>query len=326
MNSLINDRSSFGRVGYNLVLAMTKLGHKVKTVAWPESNFDIVETLPKPDFASPDLWVRLSHPDGPVSHPDCEHAGLLTVFESTGLYKHTKIGNLKPLDFIATPSEWCSNILRNIKKDIPIFTWNHGYNPILPFKTNINDQVTTLLTVGCMDDRKHIYNFLKLFEDNFRNSNEIKLIVKSQKGFNPRYCLDCKNVKFVDKELNKLELEKLYLSASAYVMPSRGEAFGLTALEAAMMGIPIMVTNFSGPVDYLDDCASIKLDYDLVDTPNSGPWAGKWAKPTDDAILTGIEELVTNNKLGIKAVDVAQNVRDKWSWEITTERFLNSIQ
>ena len=45
----------------------------------------------------------------------------------------------------------------------------------------------------------------------------------------------------------------LYKSASAFVLPTRGEGWCLPCVEAMSMGLPIVVTNFSGPTEYLNE-------------------------------------------------------------------------
>ncbi len=49
------------------------------------------------------------------------------------------------------------------------------------------------------------------------------------------------------------QLHSLYESSSLFVMPSIRETFGLVALEAMSSGLPLIVTDISGPRSFVDD-------------------------------------------------------------------------
>ena len=70
--------------------------------------------------------------------------------------------------------------------------------------------------------------------------------------------------------MSPLELKSLYSSdkVSALVSLSKGEGFGLTLLEAASCGLPIIATNYSAYKEFLND-SFIKIDYKLKDLPLS---------------------------------------------------------
>jgi len=52
------------------------------------------------------------------------------------------------------------------------------------------------------------------------------------------------------EELTRLELLKEYQDADAFVLPTRGEGWGLPAAEAMAVGLPTIVTNWSGPTGF----------------------------------------------------------------------------
>lgn len=60
-------------------------------------------------------------------------------------------------------------------------------------------------------------------------------------------------------------VNRAYDRASVYVMPSVSEPFGLTALEAASRGVPVILSNTSGAAEVLQK-GSLKVDYWDVDT------------------------------------------------------------
>ncbi|MGC9310541.1 MAG: glycosyltransferase family 4 protein, partial [Candidatus Aenigmatarchaeota archaeon] len=63
-------------------------------------------------------------------------------------------------------------------------------------------------------------------------------------------------------KLSDEEVEKIYEAADIYVMPSVSEPFGITALEAASHGTPIIISKNSGAKEVLRHC----LEVDFWDT------------------------------------------------------------
>src|SRR5436305_1613425 len=69
----------------------------------------------------------------------------------------------------------------------------------------------------------------------------------------------------------------------AFVMPSRGEGFGLCGLEAMSTGLALIATNWSGPAEYLEANDTFPLHYRLRDAGgiriDSKNYYGLWAEP-----------------------------------------------
>lgn len=63
---------------------------------------------------------------------------------------------------------------------------------------------------------------------------------------------------------------EMYGWGDCHVMPSRGEGFGLTALESAACKIPQILTNHTGLSDFVDESVSLIIDIDEIDS------CGKW--------------------------------------------------
>jgi glycogen(starch) synthase len=59
--------------------------------------------------------------------------------------------------------------------------------------------------------------------------------------------------------LNRMEVEKIYAMSDLYVMPSVSEPFGITAFEALLYDVPIILSKQSGVTEVLKD--AIKVDF-----------------------------------------------------------------
>jgi glycosyltransferase involved in cell wall biosynthesis len=62
------------------------------------------------------------------------------------------------------------------------------------------------------------------------------------------------------------ELRNAYAHADAFVLPTRGEGWGLPIVEAMAMAMPVIATNWSGPAAYLTEENSYPVPYTLVET------------------------------------------------------------
>ena len=58
-------------------------------------------------------------------------------------------------------------------------------------------------------------------------------------------------VELVEADVSRAGLRALYAKSDAFVLPTRGEGWGLPIAEAMAMGLPAIATNFSGPSAFL---------------------------------------------------------------------------
>jgi glycosyltransferase involved in cell wall biosynthesis len=88
------------------------------------------------------------------------------------------------------------------------------------------------------------------------------------------------HIQILAEETPEMEMIKLFQSANAFVLPTRGEGFCMPCLEALSMGLPTIVTNFSGPTEFMHPDWSYPLDVDRLITPEDDSWNGVRAEPS----------------------------------------------
>ncbi len=54
-------------------------------------------------------------------------------------------------------------------------------------------------------------------------------------------------------------------AADAFVIATRGEGWGMPISEAMAMGLPVVVTNWSGVTAFVDETTGYMVDYDLTE-------------------------------------------------------------
>jgi len=116
----------------------------------------------------------------------------------------------------------------------------------------------------------------------------------------------------------------------AYILPSRGEGFGLTGLEAMATGLPLIATNWSGPADYLDPADSFPLRYTLEDT--GGEWFGDrrqwgyWAEPDIQHLRELMRYLYEHREEGIaRGRRASARVHRDWTWQRIAQQVIDDF-
>jgi glycosyltransferase involved in cell wall biosynthesis len=183
---------------------------------------------------------------------------------------------------------------------------------LFDFDTSFNYLLVGQLTSPNPDsDRKNLMNTIKYICEVHAGDSDVGIIVKMNCG---RATLIDRNesrerlnallkqfrrgespkVHLVHGDMTNKELTSLYKhpSIKAFVTLTRGEGFGLPILESAVAGIPVIATDWSGHLDFLNKGKFIKVGYTLEQIPKEridnmkeksmNIWieGSKWATPS----------------------------------------------
>jgi glycosyltransferase involved in cell wall biosynthesis len=69
----------------------------------------------------------------------------------------------------------------------------------------------------------------------------------------------------IDSTLSAEDYIRFYRAADCYVIPSRGEGWGMPVTEAMSMSLPVIVTGWSGTADIVNDDVGYLIDYKLTE-------------------------------------------------------------
>lgn len=89
-------------------------------------------------------------------------------------------------------------------------------------------------------------------------------------------------VVLMDTHLSAAEMNALYASADCYVSLHRSEGLGLGMAQAMYLGKPVIATNYSGNLDFMNSDNSLLVDYTMTElSEDSGPYerGTHWAEP-----------------------------------------------
>jgi glycosyltransferase involved in cell wall biosynthesis len=114
-----------------------------------------------------------------------------------------------------------------------------------------------------------------------------------------------------DRSLGYDEVLSLYASCDCLVSLHRSEGFGLSPMEAMLLGKPVIATAWSGNMDFMDRDNSCLVDYRLVPVESpvyrelTGGLAMQWADPDPAGAAAWMRQLSENaalrERIGIRA-------------------------
>ena len=135
-------------------------------------------------------------------------------------------------------------------------------------------------------DRKNLFFTIKWFCEAFSNDPDVGLILKTNhgKGTHIDRKLSQNKIRQIVSEVRKGPYPKIHLlhgnlsppeiaglyknkDVKCFLSLTRGEGFGLPLLEASACGLPVMTTNWSAHLDFLNLGKFIPINYTLSEIP-----------------------------------------------------------
>jgi glycosyltransferase involved in cell wall biosynthesis len=206
---------------------------------------------------------------------------------------------IRALDYVHAvfvPSRFCQSLIQRYTGK-PVLLVPHPVPPLAierkkptastPFR------VLTIFNLGSSFGRKNPLDVIAAFRMAFGESEQVELVLKTSQG--RKYCEDmtrlrqaidsAPNIILIDEVWPRSRLAELLAQVNAYVSLHRSEGFGLPIAEAILAEIPVVVTNWSGNIDFCPPHLAYAVDYKLVPAidphpyyANAGP--GQWASPS----------------------------------------------
>ncbi|CUG91532.1 mannosyltransferase, putative [Bodo saltans] len=143
-------------------------------------------------------------------------------------------------------------------------------------------------------DSRHNETYLREHLDELSR----KLGLTSDLTRHPHFCIIIDNIE-------EAGIAQLYRSTDAFVLPTKGEGWGLPVMQAMSMGMPVISTAWGGQTDFMNEDNSFLIPVESVeDIPKDSEYrweAGiKWAVPSLSATKDLMRIVVTNQTLGMK--------------------------
>ncbi len=231
---------------------------------------------------------------------------------------------LGSVDEVWTPSSFSAKAIREAKKDIPITIIPHAITmkkcPYPRKRFGVPDDMFLFLFTFdfySIFERKNPLAIVRAFKNAFCQDEPVGLVIKSS-----NHTIDLENFAKLQKESEKHnifllkdsfsrdEVSSLMNVCDAYVSLHRSEGFGLTIAESMMLGKPVIATNYSGNIDFLNEENGFPIPYTLIPLEKDyGPYkkGNVWASPNEEKAAEAMRMIYNHQEIARRKGGRARN-------------------
>jgi len=255
---------------------------------------------------------------------------LFSMFEGQTLPEKYRIP-IQKADFILVPSNWVKEMFSKYFEPDRIFVVNHGVSKDFTYKQRKypKGKPFRYLWIGAPNPRKGWEEIINVWKYMFQKDDTSELYIKTTNISE----VDIKgNVILDGRKLPLNELVRLYHSAHCFVLPHRGEGWGMTLSEAMATGLPCIATDYSGVKDFFDS----EVGYPIGYTIGEGEVTFIKDKVKEDTKIAypNLEELVESmidvrvnyKKALLKGKKASLRMREKFTWEKSARKLVDIIR
>lgn len=306
-----------------------------KTEFQPDEPFTLVQHL------TPENW-RI------VKGKHVFHVGM-TTFETDSIPASWQ-QPMRSVDELWTFSDWSRQVMQREGIKRPIHVVEHGVDTDLfkpglePLPELVNLAKEKFLFGSNFDwtERKNPIALLTAYFDAFKGNKDVGLVLKayfqypydqSRQHMLSQIRLVRDMLKLSEDEtpavylisgiMSDEQIARFYNSINAYVLPSRGEGWGLTYSEAMSCGLPTIAVNWSGHTQFMNEDNSVLIgDFELttITAEDAGAqtiYVGhKWASVNYEALADAMTRVANNKALRERVGSLArQTMTERFTWK-----------
>ncbi len=292
---------------------------------------DILKRTPKPDAPH----VAFAQADVFQTNPGRRKVGW-TMLEVSGLPVEW-VDGCNSMDEVWVPASFNVDTFRRSGVHVPLRVMPLGvdidyFHPeIAGFRPS--DRFT-FLSVFEWGERKGVEILLRAFAEEFDAADDVVLMLSVYNRDPGVHVYDevarlalgstAPVVILLNAEFAPYQMGSLYRSADCFVLPTRGEGWGMPVLEAMACGLPSIATDWSGPADFLNDDVGYPLQLKgMIKAKAKCPYyAGfDWADPDPDHLRSLMRHVYEHpDEAAAKGLAAARAVVANYTLEHTAER------
>ena len=248
------------------------------------------------------------------------------------------------MDEVWVPSSFNVETFRNSGVTRPIHVVPLGVDPdyfhpgIASFP--LSDSFT-FLSVFEWGERKAPEILLKAFNDEFQHKENVVLVCKtSNSDPGVDVASQVKDLKLkpgggrivfsLNEILPAYQLGALYRMADCFVLPSRGEGWGMPILEAMACGLPVIATDWSSQCDFMNVENAYPLRVErLVPARAKCPYyqGFKWAQPSYEDLRRLMRHVYEHPaEARDKGARASLDAQANWTWSRSGTRILERLR
>ncbi len=250
-------------------------------------------------------------------------------------------------EFVIVPSQATKNLFRINGVQPSIYVVPFGTNPELYKPKEFKKEADFVFLyvnswTGGKNDRKGTDLLIKAFDEEFKQDEKVKLILKISTFWkkeplefyvnaikeiighdNPNILI---NADYIPEE----KLVEAYQKSDCFVMPTHGESFGLTAINAMACGLPLIITkdNNSGYMDFCRGKDSVLfIDVDKMEQADRRFFAEGNLQPVPslDSLKKQLRYAFEHKELKENALKNSEEIRTNWTWDKSADKLLEVL-
>jgi glycosyltransferase involved in cell wall biosynthesis len=300
----------------------------------------------RPAFGRP----ILSNPSvgfGPIEHVSkiVGSRRIALVLWETTIMPVENVRMLRGMDEVWTLSNWGRQILINNGVDsekVGVVPAGVDVQKFRPLPREREARPFRLLSVGKWEARKGTEDLIRAYCTEFHPDEPVELVLHCSNPFVNGFDLEA-NIRRIagDRHPEIVAsppvtlggLVDLYNSCDAFVLPTRAEGWGLPITEAMACGLPVIVTNYSAPADYLSQELAYLIPveglvpvYDPDFFPQ-GSTCGEWAQPDLGILRRLMRHVFEHPAEARKKAELARlEVCSRWTWDHAAAKALRLLR
>lgn len=264
-----------------------------------------------------------------------------TMLEVNGLPRDW-VEQCNRMNEVWVPSTFNANTFRESGVHVPIHVIPLGvdpnyFNPDIT-ATRFSDKFT-FLTVFEWGERKAPLELIQTFVEQFRyddvllvckvtNTDPSVNIHKELRKLNIEHAR-CRIELLYNQHLSDYIVGSLYRAVDCFVLPTRGEGWGMPILEAMACGLPTIATNWSAQTDFLNEYTGYPIRVrGLIPAVAKCPYYNgfQWAEPDYDHMATLMRYVYENREAAKeRSMKTAEQIIDTWSWRNSASKIVNRM-
>lgn len=227
-------------------------------------------------------------------------------------------------DLVIVPCPHNKEVFEACGVKVPIEVIPYGLDiDVWPFFERPERDTFTVVQFGDLTSRKGVIEAIEAFQRAFPREQDVRLVFKTKQG---RFAMGPFGIpKFRDTRISVInevwsrgQLVKWLHNADCFIWLSRGEGFGLPPLQAALTGMPVVMTTHSGMGAYYRPQFFYGVRSPYMSESSMG---GRWYDADIDHAAEQLRKVYEDRKGALaRAKKAATYVRNNFSIEAFADR------
>ncbi|KPJ57624.1 MAG: hypothetical protein AMS16_01200 [Planctomycetes bacterium DG_58] len=253
--------------------------------------------------------------------------------------------NFALLDEVWVPSRFVMNTVSE-KSPVPVVRMPHAVGFPVPAdltRSSMKLPTTKFLFLVMYDmhssqTRKNPQAAVEAFRKAFPRPRDVALVLKTMNTDSyPEEWAELEErlsgmpgVVVINRTLTRQEVYNLEALCDCFVSLHRSEGFGLPLAESMYLGKPVIGTNWSGNVDFMNERNSCPVDYALVELKRDhGPYrkGQHWAEPDREHAAWYMKKLVSDTAFRKRIAKAGKiTIRTEFSYKSVGQRYRRRLE